>query len=122
MPTAEEQHNPELEDFRRRFWRTLPLTWCLSSQCPAVPSMVCWVPRALAGVGIGLAGRAVVWPAVFQRWWDSLRNRQPNMWTLIGTGTGSAWLYSVIATVAPGRFPNHSGLAGRSRCISKPRR
>src|SRR5690606_1464267 len=44
------------------------------------------------------------WP-FFERWWQSIRNRSPNMWTLIGTGVGAAYGYSVVATLAPGLFP-----------------
>jgi Cu+-exporting ATPase len=44
------------------------------------------------------------WP-FFQRWAQSIANRSPNMWTLIGTGVGAAFIYSVVATLAPGLFP-----------------
>jgi Cu+-exporting ATPase len=44
------------------------------------------------------------WP-FFQRWAQSIANRSPNMWTLIGTGVGAAFGYSVVATIAPGLFP-----------------
>ena len=44
------------------------------------------------------------WP-FFYRGWQSIANRSPNMWTLIGLGTGAAFLYSVVATVAPQVFP-----------------
>jgi Cu+-exporting ATPase len=44
------------------------------------------------------------WP-FFSRGWLSVVNRSPNMWTLIGLGTGAAFIYSVVATVAPEVFP-----------------
>ena len=49
----------------------------------------------------------VLWGAkpFFERWAQSIANRSPNMWTLIGTGVGAAFIYSVVATVAPDIFP-----------------
>jgi Cu+-exporting ATPase len=107
MPTLQED-NPELADFRRRFWWTLPLTVMVAVIAmsggafdgllgPARP----WVELLLATPVVLWAG----WP-FYLRWADSLRNRAPNMWTLIGTGTGAAWLYSLVATLAPGIFPD----------------
>jgi P-type Cu+ transporter len=54
-----------------------------------------------------LATPVVVWAGwpFFQRFWNSLRNHSPNMFTLIGMGTGTAYLYSVVATIAPQIFP-----------------
>jgi len=107
MPSLEDERNPELEDFRRRFWWTLPLT--------VVVTIIAMVPGpfdALLGaarpwVELALATPVVLWSGwpFFRRWATSIVTRQPNMWTLIGTGTGAAWIYSVVATVAPGIFP-----------------
>ncbi|MCB1695916.1 MAG: heavy metal translocating P-type ATPase [Pseudomonadales bacterium] len=115
MPTAEEQHNPELEDFRRRFWRTLPLTLLVFVIAMSGGAFDGLLGAARPWLELALASPVVLWSGLpfFQRWWDSLRNRQPNMWTLIGTGTGSAWLYSVIATVAPGSFPESFRIGGQ---------
>ncbi|HKX57024.1 MAG TPA: HAD-IC family P-type ATPase, partial [Xanthomonadales bacterium] len=66
-----------------------------------------WIEGLLATPVVLWAG----WP-FFQRWATSIRTRQPNMWTLIGTGTGAAWLYSVVATVAPGVFPESFHMHG----------
>jgi Cu+-exporting ATPase len=52
------------------------------------------------------------WP-FFQRWAQSIANRSPNMWTLIGTGVGAAFAYSVVATLAPGLFPDSFREHGR---------
>jgi Cu+-exporting ATPase len=51
--------------------------------------------------------------AIFVRCWQSIVNRSPNMWTLIGLGTGAAFVYSVVATVAPGVFPDSFIAHGR---------
>ena len=59
-----------------------------------------WLQCALATPVVLWGG----WP-FFLRAWQSVRNRAPNMFTLIGLGTGAAWLYSVAALVAPGLFP-----------------
>ena len=61
-----------------------------------------------------LATPVVLWAGApfFVRWAQSLRNREPNMWTLIGTGTGAAYLYSVVATLVPERFPDSFRLYG----------
>ncbi|MGB8733084.1 MAG: copper-translocating P-type ATPase, partial [Candidatus Sulfotelmatobacter sp.] len=67
-----------------------------------------WVELALATPVVLWAG----WP-FFQRFWTSLLNRSPNMFTLIGMGTGVAYGYSFIATVAPGVFPQSlRGMSG----------
>ncbi len=54
-----------------------------------------------------LTAPVVLWAAwpFFQRWAQSIANRSPNMWTLIGTGVGAAFGYSVVATIAPDLFP-----------------
>ena len=62
------------------------------------------------------------WP-FFERAWASLVSRNLNMFTLIAMGTGVAWSYSVVATLAPGAFPAaFAGPTALSRSISKPPR
>jgi Cu+-exporting ATPase len=109
MPSLDEGENPELTDFRRRFWWSLPLsvaTFLLAmlAMTPLLhalpPSLRVWIEFALATPVVLWAG----WPFL-QRWAQSIRNRSPNMWTLIGTGVLAAYGYSVAATVAPGLFP-----------------
>ncbi len=106
-PTETDEENHELRDFRRRFWWTLPLSAAVfllamfghgAGLLPA--GTQAWVELALASPVVLWAG----WP-FFRRWARSIANRSPNMWTLIGTGVGAAYLYSVVATVAPGAFP-----------------
>jgi P-type Cu+ transporter len=107
MPSLEEGENPELADFRRRFWWTLPLTVAVTTLAMfghrlqlfdmATQS---WVELVLSAPIILWAG----WPFVV-RGAQSVINRSPNMWTLIALGTSAAFVYSVVATVAPGVFP-----------------
>jgi Cu+-exporting ATPase len=108
--TAEQGPNPELVDMQRRFWiglaLTLPvlalemgghLTGAAHLVGPAVSN---WVQLVLATPVVLWAG----WP-FFERGWQSVVTRNLNMFTLIALGTGTAWAYSVIATVLPGIFP-----------------
>jgi P-type Cu+ transporter len=115
MPSLEEGENPELADFRRRFWWTLPLT-VATFVLAMFGHRLGWMPmRQQAWVELIIATPVVLWAGwpFFQRLWQSLRNRSPNMWTLIGLGTGAAWTYSVVATVAPGVFPDSFMSMGR---------
>jgi Cu+-exporting ATPase len=107
MPSLEEERNPELEDFRRRFWWTLPLTLAVFVIAMSGGAFDALLGAARPWLELVLATPVVLWAGwpFFLRWGKSIATRQPNMWTLIGTGTGTAWLYSVIATVAPGIFP-----------------
>lgn len=109
MPGLEEGENPELTDFRRRFWWSLPLSvatmaLAMLAMTPVLhglaPDLRVWIELALATPVVLWAG----WPFL-QRWAQSIRSRSPNMWTLIGTGVLAAYGYSVVATVAPGLFP-----------------
>ena len=108
MPSLEEGENPELVDFRRRFWGTLPLTAVIVVVAMFghrfLPSLSAeqrnWIQASFcAPVVLGGA-----WPFL-RRWWASIVTRNPNMWTLIGTGVLAAFIYSAVATIAPGIFP-----------------
>jgi len=110
-----EEDNPELEDFRRRFWWTLPLTACVFVLA-MFGHRLQWLDMAVQSwVEMGLALPVVLWAGrpFFVRGWQSLRQRSPNMWTLIGLGTGAAFVYSVVATVAPRVFPDSFFAMGR---------
>src|SRR5271157_1555512 len=117
------EENPELRDMTRRFWVSVCLTAPLLAI--AMASMF-WPDEFMSALFIGkgdqyivtpwsilpwiefvLATPVVLWCGLpfFQRFWASLVNRSPNMFTLIGLGTGVAYVYSVVATVAPGIFP-----------------
>ena len=110
VPTAETGPNPELIDMKRRFWIGLALAvpvfvlemaGHLTNLHMLIPDRVSnWIQFALATPVVLWAG----WP-FFERGWASVRTRNLNMFTLIAMGTGVAWVYSVIATFAPGAFP-----------------
>lgn len=107
--TAAFEENPELRDMSRRFWISLVLTVPLLAI--AMGSMI-WhellgESRNLVWIEFALSTPVVLWCGLpfFQRFWTSLVNRSPNMFTLIGLGTGVAYLYSVVGTVAPQVFP-----------------
>ncbi len=109
---AVEEENPELADMSRRFWVSLAFT--VPVFLLAMAHMV-WAerfPMWLRGRGLGyvefiLATPVVLWGGwpFFVRMWQSFVNRYPNMFTLIGIGTGTAYVYSVIATFLPRVFP-----------------
>ena len=107
MPSLDEGENPELVDFRRRFWWTLPLTAAVFVLAMSGDAIGIADPRTRTWLELVLATPVVLWAGwpFFERWLQSIRNRSPNMWTLIGTGVGAAYLYSVVATLAPGLFP-----------------
>jgi P-type Cu+ transporter len=115
MPTLEEEKNPELEDFTRRLWWTLPLSAITVILAmgghrlfPFAGNVMSWIELATATPVVVWAG----WP-FFVRCVESIKNRSPNMWTLIGVGVAAAYLYSVMATVAPGLFPEAFREGGR---------
>jgi Cu+-exporting ATPase len=115
LPSLEEEENPELVDFKRRFWWTLPLTVIVTVLAMAghrifaagLPGQS-WIEFLLSTPVVLWAG----WP-FFTRGVQSLRNRSPNMWTLIGLGVSAAYGYSVVATVAPELFPQTFLMHGR---------
>jgi len=106
----EEEENPELTDMRRRFWISMALSipillLAMSDMLPGVGHIV---PGGLTNwVELALATPVVLWggSVFFQRGWLSLVHRRLNMFTLIALGTGTAFLYSLMATIAPGIFP-----------------
>ena len=117
MPSLEDDDNPELRDFSRRFWWTLPLTvvtLVLAMFGQSLPRFVLggmqilplsidvqtWVELVLTTPVVLWAG----WPFL-ERCLQSIRNRSPNMFTLIGIGVVAAFGYSLVATLAPGLFP-----------------
>lgn len=107
MPSLEEGENPELTDFRHRFWYTLPLTLMVAVLAMASHAVQWLEPHVQPWVELVLSLPVVLWAGqpVFQRGVQSLLQRSPNMWTLIATGTGAAFFYSVAATTVPHLFP-----------------
>src|ERR1700719_1749830 len=105
--SLDSDEKPELKDFRRRFYWTLPLTVLVAVLAMAGhrvqwrnAAMESWIELALSLPIVLCAGKPFFVRAV-----QSVIHRSPNMWTLIGLGTSAAFLYSVIATLAPGVFP-----------------
>jgi P-type Cu+ transporter len=116
---AEEQADPEYESMRKRFWVSVALS---------LPLLVLSMFGEMLGLQLQagtknaiellLATPVVLWCGwpFFKRFWGSLVNRSPNMFTLIGLGTGAAYIYSVVATLFPQFFPAsfrdmHGGVA-----------
>jgi len=111
-PAAGEAVNPELRDMRRRFWvgvaLSVPLLAIATAEHfdqAALDALVS--PRLLVWVQLILGTPAVLWGGwpFFQRGWASLVTRRLNMFTLIALGTGVAYVYSLVAALAPGIFP-----------------
>ncbi|MBT9447563.1 MAG: heavy metal translocating P-type ATPase [Hyphomonadaceae bacterium] len=110
MPSADSGPNPELLDMRRRF---------VLGAAIAVPVLALEMGRHLFAIDrvvppainpwlqFLLATPVVLWGGwpFFERGWASLKTRHLNMFTLIALGTGVAWIYSVVATIAPSAFP-----------------
>src|ERR1700722_6000131 len=114
-PALDDGEDPELVDFRRRFVWTLPLTVIV-----AILAMMGHRVQSLNGtqeawIELALSLPVVIWAGrpFFVRALQSLIHRSPNMWTLIGLGTSAAFLYSVIATLAPGVFPASFAVMGQ---------
>ena len=111
-PSLDEGPDPELVAMRHRLYLSLALS---------LPVFLAAMSEMLPGGGLAavLGMRTVAWgqallatPAVwwlgsfiFVRAWQSLRNRSPNMWTLIALGTGAAWGYSMLALLFPSALP-----------------
>jgi len=115
MPTLDDAESPELVDFRRRFWWTLPLTVIVATLAMFGHRLALFAGATQSWIEFALSLPVVVWAGApfFVRAVDSIRNRSPNMWTLIGLGTSAAFAYSVVATVAPGVFPSSFVSMGR---------
>ena len=116
--TAEEA-NPELANMTRRLWISVALAapmlaLMVSAFLPSMPMQHLLSARAWAWIEFALATPVVLWCGLpfFVRGWQSLVHRSLNMFTLIALGTGTAYLYSVFATVVPRDL---SVFASRSR-------
>ncbi len=107
MPGLGDDENPELRDFTRRFWWTLPASVVVLVLAMAGHLLGWLSPHAQSWVELVLSAPVVLWGGwpFFVRMVQSVRNASPNMWTLIGLGVGAAFVYSVAATLAPHWFP-----------------
>ena len=115
LPSLDDEENPELLDFTRRFWWTLPLTLVVTVLA-MFGHQLGWLDMAAQSwVELVLSLPVVLWAGrpFFVRGVQSVLNRSPNMWTLIGLGTSAAFLYSVVATLVPGAFPDAFVSMGR---------
>jgi P-type Cu+ transporter len=108
---AGEQADPEYDSMRKRLWVSAALSLPVLVISMAGDSMGLRIDPALKnGIELLLASPVVIWGGwpFFERFWASLVNRSPNMFTLIGLGTGAAYLYSLAGTLFPQLFPESS--------------
>ncbi|MBL8318384.1 MAG: copper-translocating P-type ATPase [Burkholderiaceae bacterium] len=115
LPALDDDENPELTDFRRRFWWTLPLTVIVTLLAMFGHRLQWFSMGTQSWIELMLATPIVLWAGwpFFVRGAQSVKHRSPNMWTLIGLGTGAAFAYSVAATATPGVFPASFQAMGR---------
>ncbi len=107
MPTLDDDENPELVAFTRRFWWTLPLTVIVATLAMFGHNLGWFDMATQSWIELVLSLPVVLWAGwpFFVRGVQSVIKRSPNMWTLIGLGTGAAFIYSLMATIVPGVFP-----------------
>ena len=107
--TLEDRPNPELLDMSRRFWISLgpALLVMMVAMADMMPGLHVANGPGKNWIQLLLATPVVLWGGwpFFERAWNSIVHRAPNMFTLIGLGTGAAYLYSVLATLAPDILP-----------------
>src|SRR5260370_14875011 len=110
--TADEEANPELADMSRRFWISVILTapvlvLAMANMIPGELLRHVLSPRPVTWMQFVVATPVVLWAGwqFCERGWISILRRSPNMFTLIAIGTGTAYVYSAIATVFPSIFP-----------------
>jgi len=115
MPSLDDEDNPELADFRRRFWWTLPFTVVVLVLAMVGHRLQWFEPTTQSWIELVLSLPVILWAGApfFQRGLQSIVHRSPNMWTLIGLGTGAAFLYSLVATFVPSFFPQTFQMHGR---------
>jgi P-type Cu+ transporter len=113
--SLDDDDNPELTELRRRFVWTLPLTVAVTVLA-MLGHRLQWFEMAMQSwIELTLSVPIVLWAGwpFFVRGTQSIIHRNPNMWTLIGLGTSAAFIYSVVATLAPQAFPETFMLMGR---------
>lgn len=118
------EDDSELRDMSRRFWVSLILTLpvfvlAMSEMLPGMPVQHALGERAIGWIQLAFATPVVLWGGwpFFQRGWASLVNKSLNMFTLIALGTGTAYLYSLVATVWPQLFPASARAHGAAVAI-----
>jgi len=112
IASSEEEDSPELAEMSRRFWLSLLLTapiyvMTMVEMIPGHPFKFPMAARQLTWIQLLLGTPVVLWGGrpFFQRAWASVITRNPNMFTLIAVGTGTAYCYSLVAALFPGLFP-----------------
>jgi len=107
MPALDDDDKTELRDFTCRFWWSLPLTVIVTVLAMAGHSLQLFHGSVQNWIEFALATPVTLWAGwpFFVRAIAAVRNRSPNMWTLIGLGTAAAYLYSIAATLFPQSFP-----------------
>ena len=127
---VEEEQNPELVSMTRRFWvsvaLTIPVLVARNVRHDSRPVRAAALSRCArsAWIELVLATPVVLWGGwpFFERGWASIVNRSLNMFTLIALGTGTAYVYSVIAVLAPANLSRRRFAAWAAKCrsTSKP--
>ena len=122
-----EEHNPELDDMTRRFWWSTAITvpmlaFMISEFLPGRPLQTLMPHGWMNWIQLALATPVVIWGGwpFFARGWASFVNRHLNMFTLIALGVGAAYIYSVIATIAPSLFPDSFRIMGEVAVYFEP--
>ena len=109
-PSLDDGPNPELVDFTRRWWvaATLSVPLLVLTMVSDLFGLRLVPPAISPWIQLALAAPIVLWAGApfFVRGWASLKTRHLNMFTLISIGVGAAFLYSLVATLAPGIFPD----------------
>jgi len=125
--TLEEQPNEELEDMTRRFRWSLVLTapilaFMVAEFLPGQPLHHLLPSGTLNWIELAIATPVVLWGGwpFFQRGWASVLSRHLNMFTLIALGVGAAYAFSVVATIAPGLFPDSFRMNGAVAVYFEP--
>lgn len=107
LPSLTNEENEELSQFRKLFFISLPFT--LALMILAMGGHVFhWISGSISNwIQLALCLPVVLWAGapIYKRFFQSIRRASPNMWTLIGMGSGVSFLYSLVATFAPDIFP-----------------
>ena len=118
VPHPNEAPNPELVDMTRRLWKAVvfgaPVFMLAMADMTTGGSLTHRIGAWMNWIELGCATPVVLWCGwpFFERMWQSFVHASPNMFTLIGIGVGAAFVYSTVATIAPGVFPAGFGMHG----------
>jgi Cu+-exporting ATPase len=115
MPNHENEDSSELNNFKKRFWLTLPFTLIVASLAMFGHTFNLFSMATQSWVEMILTLPVVIWAGlpIFEKGIESIKHRSANMWTLIAMGTGAAFIYSIVATIAPEVFPDSFISMGR---------